>query len=165
MDLTLAILNGGRGTRLGGRDKSQLLCEGRTLLERLLDLRALCTDAIVITEDIVPGKGAPGGVVTALLQAKTAHVLLVCGDMPRVSLDAVRDLIAAGGPALFEGQPFPGIYPAALGPSWRDRLVTNPSMHALIASARFANVPLRDPDVIRSVNTLDDARSLRVDIP
>jgi molybdopterin-guanine dinucleotide biosynthesis protein A len=165
MDLTLAILAGGRGTRLGGRDKGQLRCEGRTLLERLHELGALCRETLLVTEDVVPGKGAPGGVVTALLQAKTPHVLIVCCDMPRVTVDAVRPLIAAGGPACFGDEPFPGIYPAALGPVWRDRLAANPSMRELLASAPFARLPLSDPDVVRSVNTVEDAKSLGVDIP
>src|SRR5262245_53258314 len=130
--LTLAILAGGRGTRLGGLDKSRLVFEGRTLLDRLLDLKSLCADAFVVRDDVVPGRGAPGGVVTALLLAQTPFVLIVCCDMPRVTPEAVRALCAPGGFACFEGEPFPGIYPAALGKEWLARLGENPSMRSLI---------------------------------
>ncbi len=163
--VTLAILSGGRGTRLGGRDKGQLVYRGRTLLDRLLDLRALCVDSIVVSDDVVPGKGTPGGVVTALLRSQTPHVLIVCCDMPFVTVDAVRPLLEAQAPAIFGDEPFPGVYPTALGPVWRDRLVTNPSMKALLASEPFARLPLGDPLVVRSVNTDSDAKSLGVDIP
>ena len=164
MDLSLAILNGGKGRRLGGRDKGTLLYQGRTLLDRLLDLKALCREALVITDDLVPGKGAPGGVVTALLKASAPHVLIVAGDMPFVTVDAVQPLLAANGPALFGDEPFPGIYLAAWGTEWRDRLATNPSMRELVASAAFTHVPLTNADVVRSVNTPEDAGRLGVNL-
>lgn len=165
MDLTLAILAGGRGTRLGGRDKATLLYQGRTLLDRLLDLKALCTDVLIVRDDLIPGKGAPGGVVTALLKATTPHVLLVCCDMPRVTAQALQPLLAANGPAVFADEPFPGIYPSALGAVWRDRLISgNPSMKELLASEPFLRLPLTDLDVVRSVNTPEDLKSLGVDI-
>jgi molybdopterin-guanine dinucleotide biosynthesis protein A len=159
--LTLAILAGGKGTRLGGVDKGQLRCEGRTLIDRLRDLEELCCDTLIVKDDVVPGKGAPGGVVTALVQAKTPYVLIVCCDMPRVTVDAVRAL--RGGFTCFEGQPFPGIYPVARAAEWKRLLEWNPSMHQLIAGA--TQVPLTDPNVVRSVNTPEDAKSLGVDIP
>lgn len=159
-ELTLAILAGGKGTRLGGVDKSRLKLAGRTLLDRLHDLKALCCRTLVITDDVVPGKGAPGGVVTALLQAKTPHVLVVCCDMPFVTPDAVKPLLVAPPPSCFEGQPFPGVYPAG---DWRPRLASDPSMFDLVAS--FNRVPLVDLRVVRSVNTVEDAKSLGVDIP
>jgi len=64
---------------------------------------------------------------------------------------------------VFDGQPFPGVYPAALGREWRERLETNPSMRELVAG--FAQVPLTQRDVTRSVNTREDAAELGVDIP
>jgi molybdenum cofactor guanylyltransferase len=158
MELSLAILNGGKGSRMGGRDKGQLRYQGRTLLDRLLDLGAVCRETLVITDDVVPGKGAPGGVVTALLKASTPHVLLVAADMPFVTVEAVQPLIATGGAALFGDDPFPGIYLAEWGPRWRDRLVMNPSMRELVASSPFAHVKLEDPRVVESVNTPEQAR-------
>jgi molybdopterin-guanine dinucleotide biosynthesis protein A len=168
--LTLAILAGGKGFRLGGVDKARLVYQGRTLLDRLLDLRTLCAEALVIRDDVVPGKGAPGGVVTALLAAKTPWVLIACCDMPRVTAASVEALLAAAPPALFEvGQetrlePFPGVYAAAWGPMWKARLSANPSMGLLLGSVECSRVPTSDLEVVRSVNTPEDARSLGVDV-
>ena len=164
MQPTLAILAGGKGTRLGGRDKGQLVCEGRTLLDRLLDLGALCSEVLIVKDDLVPGKGAPGGVVTALMSARSSHVLIVACDMPWVTPQAIAPLLAARAAAIFEDEPFPGLYPATLGPVWRDRLVSSPSMRELLASEPFLRLPLRDPRVVRSVNTPEDAKSLGVDM-
>lgn len=164
MHLTLAILAGGTATRLGGRDKGQLVCEGRTLLDRLLDLRGRCSEVLIVKDDLVPGKGAPGGVVTALMRARFPHVLIVCCDMPWVTPQAVAPLLAARAPAIFEDEPFPGVYPTTLGPVWRDRLVSSPSMRDLLASEPFLRLPLQDPRVVRSVNTPEDAQSLGVDM-
>jgi molybdopterin-guanine dinucleotide biosynthesis protein A len=160
--LTLAILAGGRGMRLGGVDKGGLVYQGRTLLDRLLDLKSLCAEALVIREDVVPGKGAPGGVVTALTRAQTPHVLIVCCDMPFVTPEAVRPLLYRP-PACFEGQPFPGVYPTVLAAPWRLRLAEDPSMSELVSG--FHQVPASDGRVVRSINTVEDAKSLGVDIP
>ncbi|MBL8951227.1 MAG: NTP transferase domain-containing protein [Myxococcaceae bacterium] len=165
MNLTLAILAGGRASRFGGRDKGQLVYQGRTLLDRLLDLRAVCEATLIVRDDVVPGRGTPGGVVTALLRATTSYVLIVCCDMPFVTVEAVQPLLEVNGPAVFGDEPFPGVYPTALGPVWRDRLVTNPSMRGLLASEPFARLALKDPRVARSINTEADAKSHGVDIP
>ena len=147
------------------------LCEGQTLLQRLKGLGTLCAATLEVKDDVVPGKGAPGGVVTALLQASTDFVLLVCCDMPRVDAAALERLVTEEALAGFEVdgriEPFPGLYPRALGPLWRERLASNPSMTALLAESRCRAVPLSQIDrrVVRSVNTSDDARELGVDIP
>ena len=166
-ELTLAILAGGRATRLGGIDKGSLRCEGRTLMERLLDLRSLCAETLVVREDVVPGKGTPGGVVTALTQAKTPWVLMVCCDMPHVTCHAVSALTfaAQGDVTTFSDEPFPGLYQSALAAQWRARLDDNPSMNALIRSVARGQASCADPRWVRSVNTMEDARALNVEIP
>jgi molybdopterin-guanine dinucleotide biosynthesis protein A len=180
-ELTLAILAGGHGHRLGGVDKGSLRCEGRTLLERLMDLETLAAHTLVIgaDDDVVKGKGAPGGVVTALCRATTPWVLCVCCDMPHVTaavVAALRD--AASSPTekdvcAFEVdralQPFPALYRAALGEVWRSRLSENPSLGVLLKSVRCETLSLDPSDpsrrAVRSVNTPDDARELGVDVP
>jgi molybdopterin-guanine dinucleotide biosynthesis protein A len=177
-DLTLAILAGGRGERLGGVDKAALRCEGRTLLERLYDLAALTRDVLVIRaeDDVVRDKGAPGGLTTALCRAKTPFVLAVCCDMPHVALAAARALTEADieDVVAFDTQhglqPFPGVYRAALGPLWRVRLERdNPALKGLLASVRVRRFDLQPFDPtgrsVLSVNTPDDARALFVELP
>ncbi len=180
-ELTLAILAGGGGHRLGGVDKGSLRCEGRTLLERLMDLKTLAVETLVIgaADDVVSGKGAPGGVVTALCRAKTAWVLCVCCDMPHVTAAVVEALRRSA----FEStekdvcafevdgalQPFPALYRSALGEVWRSKLAQNPSMGALLKSVHCEVLGLDSSDpsrrAVRSVNTPDDARELGVDLP
>jgi molybdenum cofactor guanylyltransferase len=177
-DLTLAILAGGLGARLGGLDKGTLKCEGRPLLERLRDLSVLAKDTLELraADDVVKGRGAPGGLTSALCRAKTGWVLAVCCDMPHVKREAVEALCAADvhDIAAFDArgfvQPFPGLYRAGLGPSWRVLLEKGePSMRELIASARVTRLALEAVDptgrTVRSVNTAEDARALGVELP
>jgi molybdopterin-guanine dinucleotide biosynthesis protein A len=177
-ELTLAILAGGRGERLGGVDKGSLRCEGRTLLERLHDLATLTRDVLVIhaQDDVVRGKGAPGGLTTALCRAKTPFVLAVCCDMPHVSLSAARALTETDvdDAVAFETehglQPFPALYRAALGPLWRVHLEKgNPALRELLAATRLRRLDLQACDPtgrsVLSVNTPDDAKALGVTLP
>src|SRR4051812_15758133 len=100
-ELTLAILAGGAGKRLGGKAKGLLTADGVTYLERVLQLGQLCSEAMIVSsdpdydrfgvrrvEDVEPDRGAPGGVVTALLSSRTPWVLVVACDMPFVTLGA-----------------------------------------------------------------------------
>src|SRR5258708_11820080 len=55
-----AILAGGQATRFGGRDKSALLVDGRTILEtQIATLSPIAGDLMIIraADDVVPGCG------------------------------------------------------------------------------------------------------------
>lgn len=99
MPKTAALLVGGRAIRLGGRDKSQILIGGRTILDRQIDALREVADRIVIVAsgprpspapgiDVVldawPGGGSLGGLYTALLEAG-GPVLVVACDLPFVT--------------------------------------------------------------------------------
>ena len=98
-DVTFAILAGGRGSRLGGCAKGLLEVGGQTLLSLQLRSAAAFKNRVLVADDAVPylgfdldvvrdvepGSGAPGGVVSALLAARTAWVLVVACDMPFVN--------------------------------------------------------------------------------
>ena len=124
---------------------------------------------MVVRDDVVSGRGAPGGVVTALTRAATRWVLIVCCDMPHVGPEAISALCARadGDVTLFEAQPFPALYRAALAGQWRAKLESSVSMSALLSTVSCARVSLQglDPRIVRSVNTAEDARSLGVEIP
>src|SRR5471030_1647054 len=84
-----AILAGGQATRLGGRDKSALVVEGVTMLDRQLAALAPLTDDVMIVggakatiSDIVPGCGPLGGLHAALTAARGNALALVACDMP-----------------------------------------------------------------------------------
>jgi molybdenum cofactor guanylyltransferase len=192
-DVSLAILAGGQGLRLGGVSKGLLRLEGQTFLERLLSLRPHFQETFIIANepaayapcdvpihpDAWPGRGAPGGVCTALIRAQTPWVLAVGCDMPFVKWETILLLLArrrdAEVVAFEEGgrlQPFPALYQTKLSDSWARHLPENPSLRMLMAQARCARVteeewrPL-DPRGLAwtSINTVNDLQVHRVELP
>ena len=93
--VSAAILAGGRATRFGGRDKSALLIDGRTILDRQLAmLSGVADDVQVVREDLVPGCGPLGGVHTALTRASHDLLLVLACDMPHVTAPFVSYLLS-----------------------------------------------------------------------
>lgn len=180
-DLTLAILAGGAGRRLGGRAKGLLTRDGTAFLEHALKLGALCSDAMVVSsdaaydrfevqrvEDVEPGRGAPGGVVTALLRSRTPWVLLVACDMPFVTVDAAQLLIDAAGEEdvtcfLREGslEPLLGVYRGSLGEVWRPRLAENPALRSLLVERSLRTLHPPDARTLDSINTPEQLATVK----
>jgi len=139
LGLSLAIVAGGRATRLGGVCKPLLRVGGRTVLERLLALGTLGDEVLLAStdprlpdaglrrvEDVLPGRGAPGGVQAAMAQARTPWVLAVAGDMPFLDGRAVLPLLAArrddveavAYSVAGRLEPLAALYRSALAPRW-----------------------------------------------
>jgi molybdenum cofactor guanylyltransferase len=101
-----AILAGGRATRFGGRDKSALLVEGRTIRDRQLAvLSPLTADLMIVggaaapaphrfVPDIVPGCGPLGGLHAALTAARGDALFLAACDMPYLTTAFVAYLFS-----------------------------------------------------------------------
>lgn len=104
-----AILGGGQARRFGGRNKSALLVQGRTIRERQLDVLRAVTPRILLVgatadaclpadvepvPDRTPGCGPLGGLDAALAAADGAPVLLVACDMPFLSAALLRAMLA-----------------------------------------------------------------------
>lgn len=176
--LSVAIIAGGAARRLGGRVKAQIEVGGRPILTSLLEL-VRGADVIVVTQqphafpglrcvpDVVVGKGAPGGVVTALLSASTDWVLVVAGDMPRlrsphvealraVSADEVQVVVATRGDSI---EPLFALYRRSLGALWLPKLEAKPSLRELIGSVSHVRVAL-DPEALDSINTPEELARL-----
>lgn len=99
---SVAILAGGKARRFGGRDKSALVVEGRTILERQIgELSAVTTDLLVIRRenDLVPGCGPLGGLHAALTAAHADAVFVVACDMPFVTAPFALHLLSLAGAA------------------------------------------------------------------
>lgn len=94
--LTLVIQAGGESRRMG-QDKALLPFLGRPLIQRVLDRVSAGVDEILVTTnrpktygflglslvpDLLPGRGALGGVYTALASAHHPLVAIVACDMP-----------------------------------------------------------------------------------
>jgi|CXWL01.1.fsa_nt_gi molybdopterin-guanine dinucleotide biosynthesis protein A len=191
--LTLAIVAGGKGERMGGIAKGLLRFQGRTILERLLVLRARAEHVLLVgkgleaykpwnletVEDVSAGYGAPGGVVSALLAAPTPWVLVTACDMPFVTVAAATRLLEAAATsdgACFTRQgrlePLLGVYAASLGDGWKARLTENPSFQVLFQNSRVTALPedellAVDPTgaCVRSVNTWEEAQAWGLEPP
>ena len=141
--VSLAIVAGGGATRLGGVCKPLLRVRGRTVLDRLLALRTLADEVLLVSadaripdaglrrvEDLLPGRGAPGGVHAALAQARAPWVLAVAGDMPFLDGRAVLPLLEARAEDVdavaytVDGrlEPLAALYRSALAPRWAELL-------------------------------------------
>jgi molybdopterin-guanine dinucleotide biosynthesis protein A len=111
---SVAILAGGQATRFGGRDKSALLVNGRSILDRQLASLAPLTDDLMIVgdrdvapgaiplravPDVVPGSGPLGGLHAALTAARGDVLLLVACDMPYLSAPFAEYLLSLAGDA------------------------------------------------------------------
>lgn len=177
MQLTVAVIAGGAGRRLGGRVKGLLEVGGRPIVERLFALAAVSDEVLVVTKtpeafagfghpmvnDLVADKGAPGGVVTALVHARTDWVFAVASDMPfleRAHLDTLLrhvrddlDVVVATRDDTVE--PLCALYRRTLASQWRPSLDANPSLRALIAGVRHLRVEL-PARALESVNTPED---------
>lgn len=90
-----AILAGGDASRFGGRDKSVLVVNGRTILDRQVEvLSAVADDVAIVREDLVPGCGPLGGVHTALTRARHDVVFVLACDMPFVTAPFAAHLLS-----------------------------------------------------------------------
>jgi molybdopterin-guanine dinucleotide biosynthesis protein A len=97
--LTIAIQAGGESRRMG-EDKARLDFRGQLLIARVLDRVARLADEILVTAnqpeayaflqvpcfpDLLPGRGALGGLYTALSAAHHPLVAVIACDMPFAS--------------------------------------------------------------------------------
>ncbi len=179
-DVTFAVIAGGQGRRLGGCVKGLLERDGEPVVARLLALGRGCRDRFIVSNDslsygrwgvpvhadVEPGRGAPGGLVTALLQASTPWVLVCACDMPFVSAPAVTALLelAATDPhadvACFErnGQPEPlfALYRQTLAHTWRPQLPLNRSLRQWLGGVKCVQTSAPDPHWLDSVNVGED---------
>ena len=174
---TLVVLAGGRGIRFGGLAKGLIrLRDGQTVVERLLGLTTgpafVSTNHpewyerldVPLIADLVPDKGAPGGVVTGLAVAVTEWVTIVACDMPFVSHEMLAQLQArlhAGADAVCftrggQLEPLVGIYRRELCFDWAPRLDGNPSLRELVSSVRLDTIEVDDPARLMSLNSPTD---------
>ena len=110
LPMTLGILAGGSGHRMGSRDKGLVVMSGRPLATEFLEVRARCSETVVccvdnayfyrhLTDrvlcDLSPNQGPVAG-VRALLTATTTPLLLVCPvDLTGLSVSLISSLYEA----------------------------------------------------------------------
>lgn len=127
MEVSGAVLAGGRGTRLG-QDKALVEVGGEPLLARVVGrLAQVCAEVLVVGRtagpplpapakfvlDLIPGQAALGGLYTALSAAACPLVIVVACDMPFVDPTLLRFLLGLMGDGvdavvpLVRGEPQP----------------------------------------------------------
>lgn len=103
------ILAGGRGRRLGGQAKPELLLGGRRLLDRVLDATVgaqarivvgpatALPDGVVLTREDPPGGGPVAGLAAGLLavDAGLDLVVVLAADLPFVTAEVIGTLLSA----------------------------------------------------------------------
>jgi molybdopterin-guanine dinucleotide biosynthesis protein A len=103
------VLAGGSARRLGGLDKPSLEVGGRALLDRVLDALADASTVVVVgprratsgpvtwTREQPPGGGPVAAVAAGLDEVTAATVVVVAGDLPFLTAEAVRTLLDSVG--------------------------------------------------------------------
>jgi molybdenum cofactor guanylyltransferase len=168
-----AILAGGNARRFGGRDKSGLLVEGRSILDRQIDeLSAITDDLLVVIGDAscssrvrgngrlrvvldrIAGCGPLGGLDAALAAARDPQLILVACDMPFVTAALLGHLLSLASeadavvPMTERGyHPVCAVYTRACQPAVQQALAEGRlSMIALLESVRTRAVAGRELD-------------------
>jgi molybdenum cofactor guanylyltransferase len=172
-DVTLAVLAGGAGVRMG-RPKAGLMIGDVPILRFLLDRLAWPGPTLLVTApgrerppgserfdrevgDAIAGEGPLRGVLSALDHIETEAAIVVTVDMPGVTYEQLQWLEmqltaespgvmlrrGAGGRELIE--PFPLVVRAAAAPVIRERLALGErSVHRLADVAGFNVLPAPD---------------------
>jgi len=114
LEISAAILAGGRATRFGGADKASLVVGGLRIVERQLaaigavtdDVRIVANDAaryaalgVRVVPDLIAGVGPLGGLYTALVDARHDRVLVLACDLPFVPAALLERLAMESGTA------------------------------------------------------------------
>lgn len=107
MEMTCAILSGGRSRRMG-RDKATIQVGSTTLIRHTYDVaKEIFPDIMIVSSlhsaiegiearilrDALPVSGSLTGIVTALLYADTPYVFVLGCDMPFLTPAAIRFII------------------------------------------------------------------------
>jgi len=166
----VAVLAGGRGTRLGGA-KAMVELDGAPLIQRPLAVaRAAGLDAFVVAKrgtalPDVPTWLEPDepshplvGLITAL---EHGPVIAVACDQPWLTPELLRALADHDGPAIaVEREPFPGRYEPLQLPVLRDALEQEASLRATLGRLQPA-VLGADRKLVASINTPEDLADAR----
>jgi molybdenum cofactor guanylyltransferase len=167
-DLTVAILAGGRSSRMG-QDKATLVLEGKTLGERTTDLALALSDdvlvlghgrgmpdALVRVPDAQEDAGPLGGFAALAIHGVRARVLVLPVDMPFLTAPLLASLVealdASVDVATFDGSPLP----CALRAEALARLPTHGALHAAFAELRARTLPNADPRALENINGIED---------
>jgi len=102
--LTIVIQSGGKSRRMG-RDKGLVMFLGKPLIQRVIDRVKNTADEVLVTTnkpedysflglplhaDLIPNRGALGGLYTALCSASTSLVAVLACDLPFINAQLIE---------------------------------------------------------------------------
>ena len=103
-DCTALILAGGLSSRMG-QDKTRLVFDGKSLLQRTVDTMSALFPAVIVcvqalrddidapqVMDAIPGLGPLAGICSGMAEVKTTWVFAVAADMPFIGESLIRYL-------------------------------------------------------------------------
>lgn len=168
IDLSVAIMAGGRSTRMG-TDKAFVQLDGRPLiahlLERVADLGQ--RETFIVTNqpaqyeplglplhaDVLPGRGSLGGIYTALQVSASRYTLVLAVDQPFVVAPLLRYMIG-----LCAGDAYDVIVPRREG--------YPQGLHAIYSQACQGPIRARlDADRLKVIGFYPDVRVYALDEP
>jgi molybdopterin-guanine dinucleotide biosynthesis protein A len=147
-DITIVINAGGKSTRMGS-DKALLEVGGRAMIEHIIEQTKGLGEQIIITNtperyahlglptfsDVLPDKGALGGLYTSLHAAAQPYALVLACDMPFVNRPLLEHMISLA-------PNFDAVVPRIVPP-----LPTRPSTSPLRGSAHAKRASGEEPGV------------------
>lgn len=159
------VLAGGRSSRMG-ENKALLHYCGRPLVDHMANILRQAGCENVHISGAVPGHaGIPDGsphsgparAIGELLRRFSGHydaLLFMPVDMPLMTVDALKCLLAAGSNAYFSGHPLPALLKAGVA------LPVCDAVHELLqaAGAKAIPLPLEMESVMTNVNTKEEWR-------
>jgi molybdopterin-guanine dinucleotide biosynthesis protein A len=168
------VLAGGASRRMG-RDKALLLWKnGENMLRHTADLvlSAVGNATILgpvdryahfglpVLEDAIPDCGPLGGIYTALLRGEHERVLVAPVDLPFLTVDFLRRLLAEAADCacvIAKGQPLCGVYHASTLPAIEEAIGKRMlRVTALAASLDARESSPDDPRILQNRNTPED---------
>lgn len=187
MKLKGVVLAGGKSSRFG-EDKALAVWDGKTLLERAVDLlSSLQLDPVVIANpgrdysflncpvvnDLIPEKGPLGGLYTACTLFSERTLLVLTCDMPLLNQNILTRLInqhqyfCSATVINMNGkiQPFPGVYKADLKTLIYAQLMSDKLSMALFLTNvlnRRILTEVSDAQMFQNVNHRKDLELIRV---
>ena len=181
--VTAAILAGGAGQRLGGRDKGLELLGGRPLIAYVIErIRPQVDEVMIIANrhadeysayapvvaDDAPGFLGPlAGIATALARCGTPWLLTASVDVPQPPLDLVSRLVGAIGDGDIavardadRRQPLFALYSTQLAAAAKDALERDLAVWRWQDEHSAVEVDFSaDRDAFHNLNTPDDFRN------
>jgi molybdopterin-guanine dinucleotide biosynthesis protein A len=185
-DITLAILAGGEGSRMG-KPKGELRIANKPILQYLLDRFAWPGPTMLVTApsrehppgwerfsvevaDPVFGAGPLRGILTALKNSTTPFVIVASVDMPLIArshlewiYDQLGDSLGAMSSHDDRVEPFPSAFSTNAMDMIREHLARNGGVYQLTRLGGFKCVSMPgdwSPKIWTNLNTPDDVRDL-----